>query len=779
MVGLLHSHRNLARHPILGPALFLVWMAFGIVLLTAWIGGAYGPVRSYTLAASDMRHDKGCAYIAQVEKRPLGWPFLEFAGDSPGNQASRLLLTVDGLPVPNGHAPHKVIALSGAAGYSYWGKELWFSAADCSDPRTNGRRYQVSVPLSPSLLAYGLACLAWLYFGFGLTRHCADNFALSNLCTTLRTSADLLFTPVDLVRRPRLATAMALAILLYSGGYLMWIWTTGQSVSYALAGWLPFSDAAGYWACANALLDTGNLAEWCQRRAAYPAFLAGINMLGGRQFFYVLLLQSVFIAGAIFVLVRRISAHIPGVATVASAGLLLAYAMNYAFATTMTENAGLIFGCLALALLVIAAEKRSLPWVLAGSALLSVALNARAGALLVLPALVLWAGITAWLSGGRVWRWVAGTAIAILAGFAVQVGLLFFVGGDITATQSNFSYTFYGLSVGGLGWEQVKVDHPEVLSIVSGTSRSHVIYALAWQNVTTEPMLFLTGIIKNFRAYLVNGSFGFHVLGSAAPVAKFFWWLAWLPLLLRLRNPLYLLLGLLSLGIAVSAPVLMSDGGFRVFAATAAVDATQVAIGVGAFVYACVPAAAWIRSFWASNPMRERGLALPTDTRAALDASSALLALGILLLPFTPLARLGIQPSVVFNGCGEGETTVVSRINRGGNITLNIVGARQSIRSFHGTVVQDDLANGSLWPWSAELYSDLPLSFAGRSFFLASLPQLDRKGVPKRYFGYVDDDLSLYDGKLMAFCGDEREVRRLFDRPYLKLRIAGELEIPP
>lgn len=375
--------------------------------------GGYGPVRPYDIGTSDIRHDTGCAYIAAIEKYPLGWPLLEFVGDSPGNSNSRLLLSEDGQPVANAHTSHKAIAKSGAAGYSYWGKELWFSAAQCSDPRTNGRRYQVSVPLSPSLLAYGLGCLAWLYFGFSLTRHCAGDVAISNICRTLRAGANLLFTPVDLVRRPRLATAVALAILLYSCGYLMWIWTTGRSVSYAVAGWLPFSDASGYWACANALLDTGNLAEWCQRRAAYPAFLAGINMLGGRQLFYVLLLQAVFIAGAIFVLVRRISAHIPGVAALASVGLLLAYAMNYAFATTMTENAGLIFGCLALALLIIAAEERSLPWVLAGSALLSVALNARAGALLVLPALVLWAGIAAWLSGGRVWLWAAGTAIAI------------------------------------------------------------------------------------------------------------------------------------------------------------------------------------------------------------------------------------------------------------------------------------------------------------------------------------------------------------------------------
>ncbi len=71
MVGLLTSHGNLARHPILGPALLLVWMVFGAALLSAWTSGVYGPVRTYTLAVPDMRQDKGCTYVASIEKHLL------------------------------------------------------------------------------------------------------------------------------------------------------------------------------------------------------------------------------------------------------------------------------------------------------------------------------------------------------------------------------------------------------------------------------------------------------------------------------------------------------------------------------------------------------------------------------------------------------------------------------------------------------------------------------------------------------------------------------------
>jgi len=782
MVGLLPSHRSLARHPILGPALFLVWMAFGIVLLTAWIGGAYGPVRSYTLAASDMRHDKGCAYIAQVEKRPLGWPFLEFAGDSPGNQASRLLLTVDGLPVPNGHAPHKVIALAGAAGYSYWGKQIWFSAGDCSDPRTNGRRYEASVPLSPSPLAYGLVLMAWIYFGRALTRQCASDFSASTLCRVLRASADLLFTPVDLIKRPRLAAGVAIAVVLSAWGFLWWIWSTGTSASYAVAGFFPFSDASGWWLCSNSLLDNGHFGypmtagRWCQQRATYPISLAGLNLFSGGHLSYVLTLQATIVAAAVFVFVRRLSGHIPGIATIACAAMLLTFASAYAFARTMTENAGLVFGCLALALLLSAAERRSLLWALAGSAMMAIALNARTGAFFVLPALVLWSGVVAHYSKRRVWLWIVATVVACLIGLALQPLLVLAVGGDTAGSYGNLSYILYGLSVGGAGWQQVTIDHPEVLALAAGTRRSQAIYALALENLKAEPALIVTGLYKTLSLYVTQGSFAYDLLGPLGPLARFLWWLAWLPMLLRLRDPRHLLVALLSVGIAASAPLTIDVGGPRAFAATVAVDAAQITIGIAALVAAGVAVVTWLRG-------TRSGAFIPSPAepskreRPALETTGALLALTVLALPFTPLARLAAQQPVTFSGCGDGQDAIATRINRGGNVTVSIVEEGQPASFLRSEVARDELVrvarNTSTWR-----KSDLPF-FSGKSLFLTYQLRADAPIRPGWYFGYADIDLARYDGKLVGLCMQSRETQSMYTHPLRKLLSVSELETRP
>ena len=531
----------------------------------------------------------------------------------------------------------------------------------------------------------------------------------------------------------------------------------------SVAGFFPVSDAFGYWRCSNDLLDYGHLNQWCERRATYPTLLAGLNLLGGRHLLVTLALQVVVVAAAIFTLVRRFSPQVPGVATLACAVLLVKYASVDLFALTMTENAGLIFGCLGLALLLRAADERSLTWLAAGAALLSLALNARAGAFFVLPALVLWAGLLAHASRRRVWLWVAVTVLAVLAGFALQAGLVLAVGGDPAASHGNFAYTLYGLSVGGKGWSQVWLDHPEVQALNSEISQSHVIFGLAWANITQQPALFYQGLAANLNAFVAGGTSGFYRLGPAGAVVRFCWWFAWLPLLWRHRDPRHLLIALLSLGVAASAPLLLGDGGPRLFAATVGVDAMQVAVGIGLFASLI----AWRSE---GKPVIDQ---TPAVRRSLLEPGVALLVLGILCLPFTPLARLAAAPRVLLNGCADGQQAVITRMNRGGNIALSFGAAGQTADFLHGEVARGPLLHGIPMPvwWRQDV-----LSFAGRTLFHA-----DQRGVgdgagAQDYDGYSDETLVRYDGKLVGLCLDRRDSKTLFGAPYLRLRSIMELE---
>jgi hypothetical protein len=59
------------------------------------------------------------------------------------DSASALRLFEDGRELGPAHASHSDIRQHGGGRYSHWGDQLYFSASDNSDPRTNGRRYSV------------------------------------------------------------------------------------------------------------------------------------------------------------------------------------------------------------------------------------------------------------------------------------------------------------------------------------------------------------------------------------------------------------------------------------------------------------------------------------------------------------------------------------------------------------------------------------------------------------------------------------------------------------
>ena len=97
-----------------------------------------------------------CATHADSADRITG-PFLRNAGHgyvvalpnrAPGDsssapQGSNLLLCEDNKPLGPAHTVHEDIRRTGQGAFSHWGKNLFFSTSDNSDPNTNGRTYLV------------------------------------------------------------------------------------------------------------------------------------------------------------------------------------------------------------------------------------------------------------------------------------------------------------------------------------------------------------------------------------------------------------------------------------------------------------------------------------------------------------------------------------------------------------------------------------------------------------------------------------------------------------
>lgn len=82
----------------------------------------------------DIKHAGGYGYIVTLR--------LARIGDKHGN--SQCVLLEDGKPLSQPRSIHKGIGRLGRGRYSHWTKtSLYFSASDSSDPRTNGRRYEL------------------------------------------------------------------------------------------------------------------------------------------------------------------------------------------------------------------------------------------------------------------------------------------------------------------------------------------------------------------------------------------------------------------------------------------------------------------------------------------------------------------------------------------------------------------------------------------------------------------------------------------------------------
>lgn len=418
---------------------------------------------------------------------------------------------------------------------------------------------------------------------------------------------------------PAATLGLFLAILAFLT-MLFSFWASGRSHPNLIGGLLPWSDATSYFLGANALLDSGDLNGWSQRRPVYTSLFAGFLALGDRDLQIALLLQSVF-AGAVAFFIARVAMPRMGMA----AGIFV-FAILFAFASehtplTMSENAGFLFGGLAVALLWLGIEKPRASWFAAAGFLLMTGLLARAGAFLVIPFLLLWT-LTAFWKERRTAIWCT---LALLGGVLLAILLnqtIYWYAGDGTnITNANFSYSFYGLAAGGKGWQQIYVDHPGIFPNSEGIIAKKI-FALAFERIVQNPLDFVIGYLKSLPHFgWVLFGFVPSFLTVQKPLAIFFsfFWLAGLWVAFRSRQkPHALFLLAATTGTVLSAPFL-ADAGSRLFAATIPFDALVIGLGFSTI-------ATWL--------MRKFKRKLPMPAMAA-GLSAQILGTAVLLIGLT------------------------------------------------------------------------------------------------------------------------------------------------
>jgi len=346
-------------------------------------------------------------------------------------------------------------------------------------------------------------------------------------------------------------------------------WLAGRTHPNAIAGLLPWNDAAGFYGCALSVLDGEGLSAFCQRRPAYTLYLAGLLRVAGSELQLALLLQTVLNGLAMFVTAYAAARRWSLGAGLASVAILAAFVATASMAT-LTENLGFVLGVVGLLLFLSGAERRSGTLLMAGGFVLSMALNARAGAFFVLPLLMLWPFLARDMMGARRWRFAALIAVASVAGFLPGPVFVALLGGTTGEIHSNFSYTLYGLAAGGKRWTYVLTQLPG--------ATSEQIYSAALELIRARPLLLVAGLAQGFLEYLQR-LLTYIPWVPARVVLGAFWLWGIAALVRRQGTDFERALALIFLGVLMSAPILSIDGDTRVYAATAGVDGLLVALG--------------------------------------------------------------------------------------------------------------------------------------------------------------------------------------------------------
>jgi len=259
-----------------------------------------------------------------------------------------------------------------------------------------------------------------------------------------------------------LAATQPLRACLLVGWLCLWF-TTGLAelrASYltdgiVVGGIIPYSDANNFLREASRLVEGQNFTAWASRPLS-DTYLAGCLYIAGSHVALALALAGVFSAAAIGLAAIEVRKAMGLLAATLWTWLLLVYCRRY-LGQMLSEHAGVAFGALAVALLMRAFAANAVRCLWPGLFILSLALNARAGAMLILPVLV--AAVT-WRRqhSGRVRALVLAT-VSVAAAFILSFTFLRLLGAPGGRLMSNYHDTLYGIVFGG-NWQQAAADIP-------------------------------------------------------------------------------------------------------------------------------------------------------------------------------------------------------------------------------------------------------------------------------------------------------------------------------
>lgn len=461
------------------PKPVLAIFASAILLLLAAVlsyPGAFGISKSAPLTGIEA----GAGFLLTAElpqeiARPRGRSFL--FPDEP-------IVLEDGRALARPRSSSKEIANAGRGRYLIKGSKVSFSTSDAASAA--GRAYTVRAPRWS--LRESLLLLIWLVatvstaitfrlapprWADGLRGSPALAYSVPGLAAGL--IAGMLAFPVALSdefflgllipaiwaalmgalamqkRFAARAGLVILALLPALAGYFYYGLNAASHSSFLVAGIIPRSDAWLHFVQAAEISLRGTTQVLFNGRFLYPAFYSVILDVAGLNVFIANLLVSSLVMLGLAATVPMVARRIGFAGTAVYCLLFWLYFRAHGCGLLMTENLGLLLGVLGFGFLLVSVDTNKIWPVFVSLVFFGLGSAARPGALFILPALAVYAGVRVWIaSPGR--RGILAAAGAFVLGLIVVAGCFaanHLVMKSLSSGEGkafgNFAFTLHGL----------------------------------------------------------------------------------------------------------------------------------------------------------------------------------------------------------------------------------------------------------------------------------------------------------------------------------------------
>jgi len=283
-------------------------------------------------------------------------------------------------------------------------------------------------------------------------------------------------------------------------------WQTGLWWG-TIGGGVPYSDPHIYFGGAERLLFFDDLDVYNSRRPLNAMFLAVRLAVTSLDLRLALILGAMAMGAATWFAARAVARDLGPVAGFALFVGIFGFARVYG-PTPMTEVLGVTIGALAFSVIWNAVSTRNRWLAVGGILLLTIALDARSGVLLLPFVLPLWLAFHFRGKRRYDWRMLGACAAAVVLGVSMNSVALATLGGDSSNVMGNGGFLVYGMSKGKAAWNPfdpawhlVLNEHPETWKM-SDPDRNRFVNARAREQVLAHPEVFLGAAIQSEFNYL-------------------------------------------------------------------------------------------------------------------------------------------------------------------------------------------------------------------------------------------------------------------------------------